>query len=57
MFRLRVVLQPTFDMSINSPSPGTPVPYYRCGNTSTYSHQSEPQECILMNHTVNDSGK
>ena len=44
-------------MSISSPSPGTPVPYYRHGNTSTASHQSEREECVLMNYTMNDSGK
>jgi len=44
---LCAVLQPTFDMTITSPSPDkTPVSYYHRGNISANSHQSDMQECL-----------
>jgi len=46
------ILQPSFDMSIASPSSGTPVPYYRHGNTSSDSHL----ERTLTKQSINESG-
>ena len=42
-------------MSISS-SRGTPVACSRLANTSSNSHHSDPQECALINHTMNDLG-
>ena len=46
------ILQPSFDMSVASPSSGTPVPYYRHGNTSIDSHL----ERTLTKQSINESG-